>query len=160
MARSSFVLVLLLSALASFPAAAEAQTDRDEVLAVMERFFTALGERDTATMSELFIDGAHMVSVEVAGDDAVATGFTFPRMQAMLAGGGPPMLERMWDPQVMVDGPIAVVWTPYDFHIDGRFSHCGTDVFMLARTGGVWKITGASWTVQPTGCESSPLGEP
>ena len=29
----------------------------------------------------------------------------------------------MWDPEVQVDGDIAALWAPYDFHIGGRFSH-------------------------------------
>src|SRR5256885_3716182 len=39
--------------------------------------------------------------------------------------------ERMWNPEVRIDGGIATLWTPYDFHVGPRFSHCGYDAFQL-----------------------------
>jgi hypothetical protein len=50
------------------------------------------------------------------------------------------------------------VHAPYDFHIDGKFSHCGTDVFTLVRAKGEWRIVSIVYTVQRTGCAPSPLG--
>jgi hypothetical protein len=69
-------------------------------------------------------------------------------------------LERMWDPEVRIQGAIAAVWTRYDFHRDGKFSHCGTDAFNLVKTAEGWKIASAMWTVERTGCVPSPLGPP
>ena len=66
----------------------------------------------------------------------------------------------MWAPVVQVQGRIASVWTPYDFHIDGRFSHCGIDTITLLRTDAGWRIAGLLYTVQRTGCAPSPLGPP
>jgi hypothetical protein len=70
------------------------------------------------------------------------------------------LLERMWTPVVRVQGAIATLWTPYDFHVDGRFSHCGVDTATLLRTGGGWRIAALVYTVQRTGCAPSPLGPP
>jgi len=50
------------------------------------------------------------------------------------------------------------VWTPYDFWVDGKFSHCGIDIFDLVKTAEGWKISGATYTVERTGCAASPLG--
>ena len=55
-------------------------------------------------------------------------------------------------------GPIASVWTPYDFWVDGKFSHCGIDIFDLVKTAEGWKISGLTYTVERTGCAPSPLG--
>ena len=44
--------------------------------------------------------------------------------------------------------------------IDGRFSHGGTDVFVLARTDDGWRIASLVWTVEPEPAEPSPLGPP
>jgi hypothetical protein len=68
------------------------------------------------------------------------------------------MLERMWDARVLIHGRIAVLWTPYDFHRDGKFSHCGVDAFSLVKTDDGWKIAGFIYTVEPEGCRPSPLG--
>jgi len=66
----------------------------------------------------------------------------------------------MWDPEVLVHGPIATVRTSYDFHVDGVFSHCGVDVFQFLLTDGGWIITGGTYAIERTGCPKSPLGQP
>ena len=65
----------------------------------------------------------------------------------------------MWNPKVRVDGNIASLWTEYDFHCDGEFSHCGIDAFHLARVGGDWRIAMITYNVVPEKC-FSPLGPP
>ena len=70
------------------------------------------------------------------------------------------MLERMWDPKILIHKEIAVLWTKYDFHRGGKFSHCGVDAFNLIKTPGGWKISGIFYTVEKEGCEESPLGPP
>jgi hypothetical protein len=66
----------------------------------------------------------------------------------------------MWDPKVLEHGSMATVWTPYDFYRGGRFSHCGINNFTLVRLDGKWKIRSIVFTVEKTGCPSSPLGPP
>ena len=56
------------------------------------------------------------------------------------------MRERIWNPEVRVNGLIATVWAPYDFWIDGKFSHCGVDQFDLIKTEEGWKIAGGVYT--------------
>jgi hypothetical protein len=70
------------------------------------------------------------------------------------------MLERMWSPQVRVYKGIATLWAPYDFWLNGAFSHCGIDSFELAKTSEGWKLTSGIYTVERTGCTPSPLGPP
>jgi hypothetical protein len=68
------------------------------------------------------------------------------------------LTERYWDEQLLISDHLAVFWAPYDFHINGEFSHCGIDVLNLIKIDGQWKIGHAMWTVQRPGCEDSPLG--
>lgn len=68
------------------------------------------------------------------------------------------LTERMWTPTVVLHGTIADVHAPYDFHIDGRFSHCGTDLITVVRATGEWRIASIIYIVQRTGCAPSPLG--
>ncbi|MCF2950334.1 hypothetical protein L0668_19655 [Paraglaciecola aquimarina] len=67
--------------------------------------------------------------------------------------------ERIWEPQIILNEQIAVVWAKYDFHIDGKFSHCGVDIFNLILDNGVWKTASMTWTVQKQDCAPSPLGK-
>jgi len=61
---------------------------------------------------------------------------------------------------VLIHKEIAVVWTKYDFHREGKFSHCGVDAFNLIKTQEGWKISGIFYTVEKEGCEEGPLGSP
>ncbi|MDP2686409.1 MAG: nuclear transport factor 2 family protein [Aequorivita sp.] len=48
--------------------------------------------------------------------------------------------ERLLDYKVEIDGNLAHVWTPYEFWLNGNFSHCGANSFTLARFDTGWKI--------------------
>ena len=55
--------------------------------------------------------------------------------------------DRLLDPHVQVDGPIAVVWSHYRFTVhftEGgaakAAAHCGVETFQLYRVDGAWKI--------------------
>ena len=54
--------------------------------------------------------------------------------------------ERIHDPLVRVDNDLAVVWAPFDFLVDGKVDHCGTDLFNLVRVDGKWMIAGMADT--------------
>ena len=66
--------------------------------------------------------------------------------------------ERMWDPIIMYRGDLAVAWTTYDFHLNGKFSHCGAESFTLTRVDGRWMVMDWAYTAnEPENC-ISPLG--
>jgi len=48
--------------------------------------------------------------------------------------------EKLLDYKVQIDGNLAHVWTPYEFWLNGNFSHCGANAFTLAKTDDGWKI--------------------
>ena len=54
--------------------------------------------------------------------------------------------ERMWDPIIMYRGDLAVAWTTYDFHLNGKFSHCGAESFTLTRVDGRWMVMDWAYT--------------
>jgi hypothetical protein len=64
--------------------------------------------------------------------------------------------EPVWDPVVQVRDNLATVWIKYAFYLDGEFSHCGVDAFMMARTGDGWKIIALADTFQQEDCELPP----
>ena len=77
-----------------------------------------------------------------------------------LQGESRVFLERIWEPVVEVSGGVAMVWAPYDFHLDGVFSHCGVDVLTFLKLEGGWKVASVTYDVVREGCEPSPLGAP
>jgi len=62
--------------------------------------------------------------------------------------------ERMWDPEVRIDGDLATLWAPYSFRRDGALTHCGFDAFQLTRQDDRWIIVAIAYTRQTEGCEA------
>lgn len=50
--------------------------------------------------------------------------------------------ERIHDPLIRIDDDIAIIWAPYEFLIEGKIDHRGTDVVNLVRHDGRWMIAG------------------
>jgi hypothetical protein len=149
--------ILLFLCIAS---ASYAQSEEKAVLAVVQRFFDAMAARDDAAARAILIPEGRLFSIREKGDQVTVAGSSHPEFAERLRTGSEALLERMWNPKVLIHGRMAVVWTRYDFHRDRKFSHCGVDSFSLIKTSAGWKIAGAVYTVEPTGCEASPLGPP
>lgn len=142
------------------PAAAQAPADdRAQVLAVADSALATISRNDFVAFTDLMLDSAVTFS---AGERDGKAWTSFRTRAAQRAMRSDRMFtERGFDPQVMISGPIAVVWLPYDFHLDGAWSHCGVDVFTLLRTEAGWRIATLAWSVaQPPACRAHPDGPP
>ena len=133
--------------------------DEAAVLRLVDEFFDALEKREPERWKAFMLSGTVRVTplVDEEGNEYVRIR-SMEEGLASLAEGDPRFVERGWDPTVMVRGRIAMVWMPYDFHIDGKFSHCGVDLFEFVKLNGAWKMANIMWTVEREGCEASPLG--
>ena len=49
--------------------------------------------------------------------------------------------EKILSYKIQTDGVIAHVWTPYEFHLNGKLIHSGVNSFQLVKDKGLWKIT-------------------
>jgi uncharacterized protein YecT (DUF1311 family) len=133
----------------------EADQKADARYAVTEtanRLFAAMEERDTAALRTLMHPRAQIVSV-------ASTGVAVRSADEWIRGLGrttDALVERMWDADVEIDGDMATLWAPYDFHLGERFSHCGTDAFQFVREGGAWKMISITFTRRTAGCEGAP----
>jgi hypothetical protein len=153
------VVVTIALAVATGPKVLAAQaTARDSVVAVVNEFFRAMEKNDSAAASRTVHGQGTSYSFRVRGDSSTMRVEGLSQFPSMLARNQRKYIERMWEPTVHVHGPIAVVWTPYDFHIDGKFSHCGVDAFTVARLADGWRIVNITYTTEQTGCKPSPLG--
>ena len=129
---------------------------RAEVVRAAERLFEGMRTRDTAVLRTLL--APELVIVAARGD---GSGVTIRTQNAAdflraVASSKTELRERLWDPDVHIDGAIAVLWAPYDFHLGEQFSHCGHDAFQLARGDRGWYVTGLTYTVHTTGCTGAP----
>ncbi len=140
------------------PSGAEAQTDEERaVIAAAQALFDAMEALDPEAFRDSMVPEGFLVAV---GFETMQR-TTRDRFATRLAEQTQPMFERMWDPQVRIDGPVATLWAPYDFYRGIEFSHCGIDAFQLANTPEGWKVIMVSYTVQmPPDCDTHPEGPP
>lgn len=141
--------------------ASQRSADSAEVVRVSQGLMTAISTQDTAAARAVLLPGA-MLAAAVDPEVPTAAARTQSDLSFLttLATTKVRFLERIWSPTVHITGTVAVVSAPYDFHIDGKFSHCGTDVLTLAKAQGRWRIASVVYTTQRTGCAQSPLGPP
>ena len=140
-------------------AAAQGSTTADStaVMEVVQHYLDAVTQLDSGMVRAVLAPGMHLSSVSGGGSGPVRHQSDSAFM-VRLATSKQKLLPRIWTPVVHVSPGIASVWTLYDLHLDGKFSHCGVEIFDLLRTSAGWKIVSVVYTVQPQGCAPSPLG--
>lgn len=149
-------LVAVLAAFGAWivPGAGRAQTsDREAILATVQKVFDAMRTRDTALLSQAFDTTGRLAGVSTRGTPAVT--LTSPSQfgaSISRAPAGQVWNERIYDPEVRIDGTVAQVWAYYTFHRNDTFTHCGIDAFMLEKVGGTWKITQLADSRRTEGC--------
>jgi hypothetical protein len=146
-----FLFALLLFAAAA-PAGAREAAERGIVLAAAQRLFDALGARDPAAVMAVVVPEG-TISGHVTRDGT--TRFFADRWQDWANGlreGSERLEERMHNPRVRIRGNMASIWTEYSFYRDGRFSHCGIDLFDMAKVQGRWRVLNITFTAETQGC--------
>ena len=132
----------------------KAQVTEDSVKAVVNNLFTAMRNADGALLQSTFSDSAILqtISRNKEGKAVIVTekvtefaGFV-NKLKKDSAD------ERIQFETIKIDGPLAIVWTPYRFYHNGKFSHCGVNSFQLVRFEGVWKIQYLIDTRRRQGC--------
>jgi hypothetical protein len=132
---------------------AQSAGEEREVVAVAQKFMDVLAARDPAAGKAILVPEARYFTIR---PDGTMTAASLSEVMDRLPARTERLLERMFEPLARVSGRIAMVWAPYDFHRDGKFSHCGVDVFTLLKTAAGWRIASLAYTVEPSGCPQRP----
>lgn len=154
------LLVFSYSLLMPIQASSQESVERAAVLSTVDQFFAAMTERNGGKLRALTVPGSLSIWVANPPESKELNFINYAQMISRFSGEGPELIERYWNPTVMIEGNIALFWAPYDFHVDGNFSHCGIDSFQLVKRDGNWLLSNLSWTRQYENCEPSPLGPP
>ena len=133
--------------------------DRAAILETVQKFFDSIEFRDRQLLESILVPNSLNISARELDDgEAQFNVMSYDEVVTALTRPGRNAKERSWDETVLIQGNIAVVWTPYDFHVDCVFSHCGIDSFQLIKQDGQWLISNSSWTLETENCPASPLG--
>jgi len=139
--------------------AAVAEDAQDEVLKVADRALELITLEDFPGLANLMISDAITVSNRIDGGSHQIRTQSASEQAATKPSAD--LVERGFDPKVMVDNSVAMVWYPYDIYINNEWSHCGVDIFSLVQTDMGWKIGSIVYSVQqPPQCQPHPDGKP
>ena len=155
MRRVAIVALVAGLLLGGFATPAAAQTAEDEVQAVVDALFDAMRAADSAAVRELFHPELGKMASSGVRDEVAGVGFGAIAGFVEAVGGAEPGAfdEKIGPAEIRIDDNLATVFTPYAFHYNGNLSHCGVNVFLIARVGEDWRIVGLADTRRKQGCE-------
>lgn len=136
--------------------ALQAQTTaEDSVKAVVNSLFEGMRNGDGAKVKAAFADSALLQTIgrnkegnTVIRNSPIQAFADFVSKQQKGAAD-----ERIEFARIDIDGPLASVWTPYKFYLNGQLHHCGVNSFQVVRLGNGWKIQYIIDTRRMEGCQ-------
>lgn len=136
-------IMLLIITMFCIPAGAQKNKDKAAINAVITTFFKGLHNGDST-----------LVSKTLHRDVKIQTTYTNKEGEKILLNQSKQKLllgiaskkktdiylEKLLSYTIEVDGNLASVWTPYEFYLNTKFSHCGANSFQLFNNNGSWEI--------------------
>lgn len=149
--RKPVLIVLGLIFLAVSPIQAQEELAVREVIVSL---FEGMKNKDAETLRNVFHPEATMQTVISNVGGAELGSNTVGDFVNRIVGtaDGTTLDERILDYQIKVNGQMAAAWTPYEFYVNDKFSHCGVNSFQLIKTAEGWKITYIIDTRKKEGC--------
>lgn len=114
-----------------------------EVKQAVDDFFVGLHKRDTLQFKKV----CHVtINMQTIGKDKeqnnVLVSDEFNKFMKSIVSipENVVLFEKLLDYKIQIDGPLAHVWTPYEFYVNGKLSHSGVNSFTLFKEKDVWQI--------------------
>jgi hypothetical protein len=143
------VLILLLSPLFLF---GQNQINKDEyqIKSVILKTFSAMKSVDSVALKSCFTEKALLHISQVRPEGNIVREVSIANfVQNVMTRKPGDMDERVlsWGP-IFIDHEIATAWVPYEFYLNGKFSHKGVDAFILVKVGEQYKIQTLLYNMQ------------
>lgn len=132
----------LLTIVIAITGTVQAQTAEDSVKATVNRLFEGMKNADTALLKAAFVDEPILQTIATNKKKQVYVKTDkFNDFVKFISEQKPGEAdERIEFGTIRIDGPLAMVWTPYQFYYKGKFRHCGVNSFQLVKLENGWKI--------------------
>ncbi len=124
--------------------------EQQAVANTLQRMFDAMNANDVETSKKLMLEGGQYHTIDT--ESGHVRKVTFKDYLKDLEKGEEELLERFWNPTVLIDGNLASLFTRYEFLVNDQFNHCGVEVFNFIKVKSDWIISGAAFTVQTEDC--------
>jgi len=117
----------------------QAQTSEENLIkTAVNSLFDGMRTSDSVKINQAFSKTAILQTIKKNGEVKNENVKAFISNISKVQKGA--LDERITFSNILIDGSLASVWTPYEFYYLGKFSHCGVNSFQLVKTDSVWKI--------------------
>lgn len=127
----------------SFIVKAQDTTQENEIKNTIETFFDGLHKGDSTIVTSTLHSSIKIQTTHTnkKGENILITE-SKEKLLKNIANKNPDhtYLEKLLSYTIKIDGNLASVWTPYEFYLNNKFSHCGANSFQLFNNGKKWKI--------------------
>ncbi|KAJ7101439.1 hypothetical protein B0H15DRAFT_411717 [Mycena belliarum] len=113
--------------------------DQLAVLAVAEAFLLGIERRDKALMLAQIHDAGGAALIRNGAPVFTTLGGVVARIPFEHPKDISEVISAT--PTILVDRDLAMAWTPYEFWIDGKVDHEGTDIWSFVKTDGKWLVS-------------------
>jgi uncharacterized protein (TIGR02246 family) len=151
---SNYIVAILIVGVYFVPNQAAHKTDDPkEIKTVVNRLFETMQAGDTEALRQLFVAEGRLISTFNRNGKTTLRTLALDDFVKLVQETREPYRERMFKQEVRIEGDLATVWGPYDFHVGERLTNCGTNAVQLVRRDDVWKIVQITSTIHTEGCE-------
>ena len=143
------VLILLFSPLFLF-GQNQINKDEDQIKAVILKTFSAMKSVDSVALKSCFMEKAVLQISQVRPEGTIVREVPIANfVKNVMTRKAGDMDERVlsWGP-ILVDHEIATAWVPYEFYLNGKFTHKGVDAIILVKVGEEFKIQTLLYNMQ------------
>ena len=143
------VLILLFSPLFLF-GQNQINKDEDQIKAVILKTFSAMKSADSVALKSCFTEKAVLQISQIRPEGNIVREVPIANfVKNVMNRKAGDMDERVlsWGP-ILVDHEIATAWVPYEFYLNGKFTHKGVDAFILVKVGEEFKIQTLLYNMQ------------
>ena len=128
-------LILLTSVIFTYTLTIAQSTPEDSVKATVNKLFEGMKNSDNSVIKDVFADSAILQTIgrNQQGQTLVRTDAVSGFAEQVSKATKGSLDERITFETIKIDGPLAIVWTPYKFYYNGNLSHCGVNSFHWCR---------------------------
>ena len=139
-------LLFLLTLLGFFQTVFAQSEDERAVKAVVVQLFEGMQKHDSTMIRACFHPSARMQSIGInrkTGNIEMTTENSIDGFVKSIGSlpATSKIEERVLNYEIRLDAQMATAWTPYEFYVNEKRSHCGVDAFQFFKTEKGWKIT-------------------
>jgi hypothetical protein len=124
--------------------------NEDQIKSVILKTFSAMKSVDSVALKSCFTEKALLHISQPRPEGTLVREVPIDNFIKNVMTRKPgDMDERVlsWGP-ILIDHEIATAWVPYEFYLDGKFTHKGVDAFILVKVGEEYKIQTLLYNMQ------------